>query len=291
MTFTRWMAAAAVTLLAAAPVAAQDVDDTDKKPTEAASTSTAAQDDDPDLDPNPAQPDFTVVNLPTSLRLPRHKSAFRVTHRFARPLGAGDFGSLLEDFFGFDSGAQIGLEYRFGLFRGFQTGIHRTSDRTIEFFAQHDLMPQNEERPFGLAIVGSIDGTDNFREEYTPALGAILSRAFGESGAAYVIPMYVHNSNLLNVDPAEDEYTILIGVGLRVRVRPTVYLVGEYSPRVAGYDARVNQGSFGIEKRAGGHSFQINFGNGFGTTWGQIARGGTSNDDWYIGFNISRKFF
>jgi hypothetical protein len=24
---------------------------------------------------------------------------------------------------------------------------------------------------------------------------------------------------------------------------------------------------------------------------GQIARGGTSNDDWYIGFNITRKFY
>ena len=30
---------------------------------------------------------------------------------------------------------------------------------------------------------------------------------------------------------------------------------------------------------------------GFGTTLAQIARGGVSNDDWYLGFNISRKFF
>ena len=45
------------------------------------------------------------------------------------------FGDLLEDFFGLDSGAQIGLEYRFGLLRGTQVGIHRTSDRTIEFFS------------------------------------------------------------------------------------------------------------------------------------------------------------
>ena len=49
----------------------------------------AAPDDDPDLDPNRNQPDFTLVNLPTTLRVPRYKSAFRVTHRFGRPLGAG----------------------------------------------------------------------------------------------------------------------------------------------------------------------------------------------------------
>ena len=53
----------------------------------------------------------------------------------------------------------------------------------------------------------------------------------------------------------------------------------------------MNHGTFGIEKRAGGHSFQLNFSNGFGTTMGQLARGGTGNDDWYLGFNISRKFF
>ena len=49
--------------------------------------------------------------------------------------------------------------------------------------------------------------------------------------------------------------------------------------------------SFGIEKRAGGHVFQLNFSNGFGTTMGQLARGGTGSEDWYLGFNISRKFF
>jgi hypothetical protein len=67
--------------------------------------------------------------------------------------------------------------------------------------------------------------------------------------------------------------------------------VGEFAPRVSGYDPGVNHGSFGLEKRAGGHTFQVNFSNGFGTTMGQIARGGTGGDDWYLGFNISRKFF
>src|SRR6185295_14399343 len=78
---------------------------------------------DPDRNINFNQPDFTIITLPTTVRLPRHKSAFRVTHRFGRPLGAGDFGDLASDFFGLDSGAQIGLEYRFGLMRGTQFGI------------------------------------------------------------------------------------------------------------------------------------------------------------------------
>ena len=78
--------------------------------------------------------------------------------------------------------------------------------------------------------------------------------------------------------------------GARLRIRPTVYLIGEFIPRV-GYTPGVNHGTFAIEKRAGGHVFQLNFSNGLGNTPGQLARGGTGSEDWYLGFNISRKFF
>ena len=71
-----------------------------------------------------AEPDFTLIGLPTSLRLPTFGSSFRVTHRFTRPLGQGDFGDLASDFFGIDSGAQIGLEYRFGLVKNGQVVFH-----------------------------------------------------------------------------------------------------------------------------------------------------------------------
>jgi len=250
----------------------------------------ATQADDPDRDPNRAQPDFTIVNLPTTLRVPRFKSAFRVTHRFARPLGAGDFGSLAEDLFGLDSGAQIGLEYRFGLMRGLQAGIYRTSNRTIEFFSQYSALQQRDNGFVGLDIVASIDGTNNFRDSYSPALGVVVSHEIGTLGALYVEPIWVNNSNPLPSELVDDNSALLIGLGARIRIRPTVYLVGELIPRV-GYDPGVTHGTFGIEKRAGGHVFQLNFSNGFGTTMGQLARGGTGSEDWYLGFNISRKFF
>jgi hypothetical protein len=60
---------------------------------------------------NPAEPDFTLISLPTSLRLPRFGSAFRVTHRFVRPL-TSDVDGLAADLFSLDSRAQIRLEYR-----------------------------------------------------------------------------------------------------------------------------------------------------------------------------------
>lgn len=266
----------------------------DAPPPPAAQGSGATQtppSDDPDRSLNLAQPDFTLAALPTTLRVPRHKSAFRVTHRFGRPLGRGDFGSLLEDFFGFDSGAQIGLEYRYGLLRGTQVGIYRTSDRTIQFFAQHDLRNQRSGFPVGIAIIGLAEGTNNFRDSYSPGIGAIVSRELGNRGALYIEPVWINNTNPLPDEVADDNSTMLLGLGARLRVRPTMYVFVEASPRVAGFDPSVTQVSFGLEKRAGGHSFQINFSNGIGTTFAQIARGGASNDDWFIGFNISRKFF
>ena len=121
---------------------------------------------------NRSQPDFTLINLPTGLRLPKWKSAFRVTHRFTRPLGEGDFGDLAEDFFGLDSGAIIGLEFRIGIAPGTQVGVHRTNDRTIQFFGQYDVKQQSDSFPLGIAAYATIDGTDNFTDSYSPSLGA-----------------------------------------------------------------------------------------------------------------------
>jgi hypothetical protein len=250
----------------------------------------AAVDDDPDRDPNPSQPDFTIVNLPTTLRVPRFKSAFRVTHRFSRPLGAGDFGEAAENLFGLDSGAVIGLEYRFGLMRGLQVGVLRTSNRTIDFFGQYNLMQQGGARPFGIGFVASVDGTNNFRDTYSQSLGFVVSRELSRFGAVYAEPMWINNANPLSATLGGDNDTMFLGLGARLRVRPTVYLVGEYIPRT-GYEPGVHHATFAIEKRAGGHLFQFNFSNGLGNTMTQLARGGTADDDWYIGFNISRKFF
>ena len=238
---------------------------------------------------NPAQPDFTIVGLPTTLKIPRFGSSFRVTHRFTRPLGSGSFGDLVEDAFGFDAGAQIGLEYRFGIIAGTQIGVHRTSDRTIQFFAQHHLIAEGAS-PVGIDIIATAEGTNNFRDSYSPGLGAVISRTFGRRGAIYAHPIWINNTNLLPSELVDDNDTFIVGLGGRFRVRPTVYLVAEAIPRI-GFDPDAVHVSFGIEKRAGGHSFQINFSNGFGTTLAQLARGGASDDTWFIGFNISRKFF
>lgn len=256
----------------------------------AARTSFAQDDDDGQL--KLAEPDFTLIALPTSLRLPEHKFDFRVTHRFLRPLKCDQCSSsLLGDAFGLDNGAQIGLELRFGLFRGLQAGVYRTSDKTIDFFTQYSVLRQGRRGPVDVSVVGAIDGTGNFTESHSPSLGAIVSRQFREWVALYAEPIWVNNSNPLPKEVVDHNDTFIVGAGGRFRVTETVYLVAEMAPRVYGYRPGVNHGSFGIEKRLGGHMFQVNFSDSFATTMGQIARGGPASRDWFLGFNITRKFF
>lgn len=244
----------------------------------------------PDRAVDPSQPDFTIIGLPTTLRIPRFGSSFRVTHRFTRALNSGSFGSLAEDFFGLDGGAQIGLEYRFGIMAGTQIGIHRTSDRTIQFFVQQQALRQGGRLPVSVDVVAAAEGTNNFRDSYSPAVGAVISRTIGRHGAFYLHPIWVNNTNPLPSEVIDDNDTFMVGIGARLRVRPNVYLVAEGTPH-SGHDLGAAHVSFGIERRAGGHSFQLNFSNDFGTTLAQLAQGGRNTDDWYIGFNISRKFF
>ena len=190
-----------------------------------------AQEDDRDRDINLAQPDFTLAALPTTLRMPRFRSSFRVTHRFGRSLGDGDFGDLLGDLFGLDGGAIIGLEYRFGLFRGAQVGIHRTSaDKTIQFMGQYGLVRQGEGLPLGIDILAAIEGRDNFQESYSPTLGVLLSYQVGDRAALYIEPMWVNNSNPFPEELVDDNSTFMIGLGARVRLRPTVYVFVEGAP-------------------------------------------------------------
>jgi hypothetical protein len=243
---------------------------------------------DPDVRIDPLQPDFALVALPTTLRMPRNKWAFRITHRFTRELGDGDFGDLASDLFGLDGGAQIGLELRYGLLPGTQVGVHRTSDRTIELFVQQNFMSERKDHWMGLDAIVTLEGWDNLSEQHQSALGLVLSKNLGRFAAVYAEPIVVLNTNPF---ADGDDHTFMLGLGARMRVRPSTYITAEYVPRLAGYDPNDSQIGFGLEFRAGGHLFQLNVSNGWGTTLGQLATGGIDNDNWYLGFNIARKFF
>jgi hypothetical protein len=275
--------------LIAVSVAASAAAQTTTANTSTPPAATPAQDDDPDRDPNDSQPDFYIATQNTNLRLPKGAFSFRLTHRFLRTLGDGDIGDLFGRFFGLDSGAQIGLDLKYGLARGLNVGIYRTSDRTIQLSGQYNFIKDGN-GPFGLSLLANVDGTDNFSDEFSPGIGLVISRELGDRGAIYFQPSYVGNSNITTIDSDED-YTVLAGLAARLRLGRNSYVFVEGSPRIAGFDPLAEFISFGFEQRYGGHVFQLNFSNGFGTTLAQVARGGTASDNWYFGFNLARKFY
>jgi hypothetical protein len=276
----------------------------------ASSTVLRAQTPDPAAAPPlPAEVELNVINLSTTQSLKRHGSYFRLTHRFARDLRRGDFGQLAEDLFALDNGAIIGLEYRFGLSSDLQAGVHRSLlSRTIQMFGRYDRWRQNDSLPVSISLIGSIEGLDNFTEHYQPALAASVSRAFRGGVVLYAQPMYVahtaaadfvaghddHGHDVGGEPPDPDEHaghedTFMLGLGGRLRLRPSVHVAAEVSPRLAGYDPLRATWGVALEKKTEGHTMQINFTNSWGTTFGQLARVGSEHDI-YLGFNITRRF-
>jgi hypothetical protein len=254
---------------------------------EAPPSATATADDD-DAALVLAEPDFRVLNLPSTLRLPVRGSSFQLTHRFNGNLRQGSFSENGSNLFGLDQGAVVGFEYRFGVARHLQTAVYRTGiDKTLQFYGKYDAVRQGASIPVSVSAVFSVEGADNFQERYAPALAAAVSRMVADRLAVYATPVWVHNT-AASLDVDRD--TFFIGLGGRVRVSSTVYVVGEVAPRAAGYRPDKPAFGFAVEKRAGGHLFQLNVNNGQGTTFAQLARGGFA-DSLYLGFNLARKFF
>ena len=239
--------------------------------------------------PQLAEPDYRLVNLPTTLRLPRFRSNFDLTHRFNGNLRLGTFGQQAGNLFGLDEGAIVGIEYRFAVARHVQAAVYRTSvDKAIQFYGKFDLVHQRPATsPLSMSALVSVEGSNNFRERYEPAIGAVVSRTLGTRLAVYSTPIWVHNTA---AETGTSRDTMMLGLGGRIRFGTGAYLVGEVSPRLAGYRPGDAEYGFGIEKRVGGHVFQLNFANTTGTTFAQIARGGLPNS-LYLGFNLARKFF
>jgi hypothetical protein len=249
-----------------------------------------AADDDAAL--QPAEPDYRVINLPTTLRLPKFKGNFELTHRFNGNLRRGDLGDQFSDLFGIDQGATIGFEYRFAPMRHVELAVYRENyDKTIQFYGKWDAIHQHESMPVSVSGLLSIEGGDNFRQRYATSVGATISRQVDDRAALYLVPMYVHNvTPLVAQITGIEDHTFYLGLGGRVRIRPTVYVSAEVSPRLAGLASNTAEYGFAIEKRAGAHVFQLNFSNSELSTFAQTGAGGLP-DSLFLGFNLTRKFF
>ena len=242
---------------------------------------------------NLAEPDFTLGALPTTLRMPRGTFAFRLTHRFTRPLADGTVGDFFADFFGFDGAARIGMELRYGLRPARRSACTARTTARFSFLRQQNLLSQTAGRPLSLQAIVAVEGADNFSEIVRHDTSAPRCRASSRTAARCTRNHWscsratrLRARTVCRSTPCSSAWADDSGSRSR-----TCTSIAEAAPQVAGYKDGVDHVSVGVERRAGGHLFQLTITNALGTTMRQVAQGGVREGDWYIGFNLSRRFF
>ncbi|HKG23199.1 MAG TPA: DUF5777 family beta-barrel protein [Blastocatellia bacterium] len=280
--------------------------------------------------------DYRLVNVPTPKRVPRHSVNVHFTHRFSTPVRQDDvpIKDEAEELFGLDgfSVSSFGLSY--GITDRLYAVAYRSPVcqpglcKTIEVGLGYHLLDEVGHFPIALSAYASIEGDDNFTENFTYNIQAMIARSVTGYVNLFFSPAVHINSNgqgrfnprsedFFPPSPVADRFhlgahTGSFGLGVSTRIRPTTSLIFEYTPRVGFKQGRVTplfspdfsevtgfenkseaEIGFGIEKRIGRHSFALTFSNTQGTT---TSRYNSSNlalppSRFTIGFNLFRRLY
>jgi cytochrome c oxidase subunit II len=280
--------------------------------------------------PAPGSYDYRLVNVPTPKRVLRGSVNLYFTHRFSEPIKP--LNRSARDLLGLDSFSASS----FGVFYGITDKLYvsaarspicqRGLCRTIEVGAGYHWLDEDDHSPIALTTYASIEGDNNFTRNYTYNLQAMIARSAGKYVNLIFSPAVHLNANgQRRFDPRASDFfppatvadtfrlpkhTGSFGFGVNGRIRPTISLLFEYTPRVGfklgavtpifnsnftrviGFrnDSETEIG-FGVQKDIGRHSFTLTFSNTQTTT---TSRYNSSNlvlppSKFVIGFNLYRR--
>jgi hypothetical protein len=237
-----------------------------------------------------------VVNLPTAQMIDKGHFSFRISHRFYQAVNSG-YGA----FFGLDGSANTLLGFGYGISNNLGVTLARTNQLQEIELGVHWLMleqGQNPSLPFSAALHAgtslitqsqpdkSLFDSKNFKLNFQLSLTHQLS----DRVSLLVAPAFSTNTSPIN---GESRGTFSLGLGGRFMFLEDLSLIGEWIPVVSGYKEKSSGWGFGIEKKIGGHVFQIFVLNVVGLTSDQYVPGGDlrlKDGDFRIGFNIFRTF-
>jgi hypothetical protein len=272
--------------------------------------------------------DYRLVNVPTPKRVLKGSLNLYFTHRFSQPVRP--LNQSAKELIGLDSSAVPA----FGLFYGITDKLYvnayrsaicqRGLCRTIEIGAGYHWLDEGKESPIAVSTYASVEGDDNFTQNYTYNLQLMVARSVTKYVNLIFSPALHLNANgQRRFDPratdffppatvtfAQPRHTGSFGFGVNGRITPSVSLLFEYTPRV-GFKLGAVQPifdstgkviafqphseaeiGFGIQKDVGRHSFSLTFSNTQTTT---TSRYNSSNlvlppSRFIIGFNLYRRF-
>jgi len=279
--------------------------------------------------------DYHIVNIPTPKRVPRHSFNVHFTHRFQQPVFQQDvpFKDEISNLFGLDSFSVSSLGFTYGITDRLYLNVYRSPlqfdpgvNKPIEIGLGYHLLDEAGRSPVALSAYASVEGNDNFSEEFTYNIQAMVARSVTKYVNLFFSPAVSIDANgqgrfnprigeFFPLDPEAADFslgrhTMSFGFGVNARIRPSASLLFEYVPRVGFKLGRVEAEfnddftritrftntseaaiGFGIEKRIGRHSFALTFSNTQGTT---TSRYNSSNlvlppGRFTIGFNLFRR--
>jgi cytochrome c oxidase subunit 2 len=269
-----------------------------------------------------------IVNVPTTKPVRKHSLNVHFTHRFQQPFHPID--ESAKDLFGLDSSSVSGLGFTFGITDRLYANVYRSPlcrkgvCKTIEIGLGYHWLDEAGRSPISLSTYTSIEGDDNFTETYTYNVQAMVGRSVTRFVNFFFSPAVHINSNgqgRFNISPDEStdpralglrlgRHTGSFGFGFNGRIRPSVSLLFEYTPRIGfkmgqvtpivnedtgeltGFENRSEAAiGFGVEKRIGRHVFSLTFSNTQATTTARYnsSSGALPPSKVAIGFNLYRR--
>lgn len=234
-----------------------------------------------------------LINLPTAQPIDKAHFLFRISHRFSEPVGSG-----YAAFYGLDSSPIVLLSFGYGLSDNLGISIGRTNaDQEMEAGLHWRFLGQSgaEAAPFSASLhAGAGLATRSRSDRSLLAAGNIsfnlhlsLSYQLSDRLSLLLVPCY--STNTTHGDPSNVS-TLSLGFGGRWMVFEDISLIAEYVPVVSGNKAPASGWGFGVEKKIGGHVFQVFVLNSMGLTADQFIPGGDLKSDVRLGFNIFRTF-
>ncbi len=237
-----------------------------------------------------------LINLPTTQSIGKGRLLFRISHRYYPAIKSG-YNSL----YGLDGPAVILLSFGYGLRDNLDLTLARTKlDKEVELSLKWVMFEQGKilTLPFSAALNlgGSLvtqsqpDRKVFLADNMKFNLQVILSHQVNNALSLVLVPAYSSNANHWD---SSSEGTFVLGTGGRWMIFNDFSIIWEWVPVLAGYKDNSNGWGLGIEKKIGGHVFQVFILNSTGLTSDQFIPGGDFRlRDWdlRIGFNIFRKF-
>jgi hypothetical protein len=276
--------------------------------------------------------DDLVFSVPTGRRLERHGFYINFTHRFpfdAAFTGSGRGNVLL----GLDGFSVSSFGFRYGITSKLSVMAYRSPSvigRPMEFMAAYNFLDESDGKPLNAAVRLSIDGQNNFTNNFTENIELTFSRSLGHRAQVYAVPTFsirnrpllgdisaplqnaipVQSCNLplaVGVNPALKVHpcanTVSLGIAAAVDIRPTVAIVAEAIPTlVNGPELGIHRSpfSFGIQKKIWRHAFTLGLTNSPGTVVSNRAGtnatflqqpGADKPSAIFFGFDITRQVY